>query len=129
MIVAVCVDNEWGMTFYGKRLSRDREVVRDVMQSAPKVWVRRFSARLFAKEDVTVDDSCLETAGEGELCFIENADILPYAQRIEKIILYRWNRDYPHDREFRLPGGFRRKNVTEFRGHSHETITKEEYVK
>ncbi len=131
MIVAVCVDDNMGMLFFGKRQSRDRAVLDNFIKSAGKnkAYIKKFSARLFEGRNVTVDDNCLETAGEKDYCFIENADITPYASKISKIILYKWNRDYPYDFTFSMPEGFRLSKTSEFSGKSHDKITKEEYVR
>ena len=131
MIAAVCVDDNMGMLFFGKRQSRDRAVLDDFISTAAgnKVFIRQFSSKLFRGRDVIVDDDCLLNAGENDYCFIENIDISPYASKISKIILYRWNRDYPYDFTFTMPEGFTLCDTSEFAGNSHDMITREEYVK
>lgn len=130
MIVAVCVDDNMGMLFFGKRQSRDRAVLDDLIKSAGsgKVYIRSFSAKLFDGRNVIVDDNCLAAAGENDYCFIENADIAPFASKISKIIVYKWNRDYPFDKTFKLPNGFKLSKSRDFKGRSHDNITKEEYT-
>ena len=65
----------------------------------------------------------------GERCsaFCETA--LP-EERIENLILYRWNRHYPADLHLprELPEQRLLVQVTEFPGFSHENITREVYV-
>ena len=68
----------------------------------------------------------------GEFCFIENVDVKPYIEKIEKIILFKWNRSYPGDFFFPmelLSSDWIMTKTEEFVGHSHEKITKEEYVR
>lgn len=131
MIVALCVDDNMGMLFFGRRQSRDKAVLDDFLKAAEegKAYIRSFSAKLFDGREVIIDDDCLENAGEDDYCFIENADISPYASKISRIILYKWNRDYPYDFTFKMPDGFQLLNTYEFTGNSHDNITREEYVK
>ncbi|MBQ7596375.1 MAG: hypothetical protein IJU45_06900 [Clostridia bacterium] len=131
MIVAVCVDDNMGMLFFGKRQSRDKVVLNNLIMSAGKnkVYIKSFSAKVFEGRNVIVDDNCLENAGEKDYCFIENTDIVPYASKIRKIILYKWNRDYPCDFKFKMPEGFRLSKTSDFTGKSHDKITREEYVR
>ena len=77
MIVAVCVDDNMGMLFFGKRQSRDKKVVEDFIRSSAggKAYIRNFSKKLFDGKDVIIDDNCLNIAGENDWCFIENLDI------------------------------------------------------
>ena len=52
--------------------------------------------------------------------------------RIEEVIVYKWNRRYPTDTYFDLDLaalGFRLASSEEFAGYSHEKITKETYRK
>ena len=59
---------------------------------------------------------------------MENQQITPYADKIEQIILYKWNRKYPAD--FKLDLELRNWElieVLEFVGSSHERITREIY--
>ena len=131
MTTAICIDDNNGMLFFGKRQSRDKAVIADFMKSAGggKAYIKEFSAKLFEGQNVSVDNNCLKNAGEKDYCFIENEDITPYAAKINKIILYKWNRDYPYDMQFKMPGGFKLQSSTEFKGNSHDKITKEVYVK
>lgn len=131
MVVAVCVDNNGGMLFFGKRQSRDKALIADFMSSAKgKVYIKPFSKVLFdGIPDVIIDNNCLLLAGTGDYCFIEDTDISRYSQKIEKIIVYKWNRDYPHDTDFKMPDGFVLESSKDFQGNSHDEITKEEYIK
>ena len=51
---------------------------------------------------------------------------------ISELIIYRWNRNYPHDFDFDInitESNFKIASTDEFRGSSHEKITKEVYLK
>ena len=133
MVTAVCIDDRNGMTLFGKRQSRDREIVRDFVRLCRKkggrVLIAPFSSVLFTRYKVITDDNLLENAGKKDFCFIENKDILPYAEKIEKLVVYKWNRDYPSDVQFTMPEGFVLSQSVDFEGYSHEKITRLIYVK
>ena len=72
----------------------------------------------------------LDKARPGDFCFIENVAPSAYEDKIEKIILYRWNRNYPGDLYFDIPleeHGWKLIETDDFAGRSHEKITKEVY--
>ncbi len=51
-----------------------------------------------------------------------------YEDRIEKVILFKWNRNYPADTFFSLDlSGYTLEKTEDFAGNSHEKITKEIY--
>lgn len=134
MTIAVCIDDKNGMMFNKRRQSRDSELIRNFIGFCEdkKILISSFSEKLFAdySERVTVDDSFLENAEEGDVCFVENADVTPFSDRIERVIIYRWNRHYPSDFRFEFDiSGFTLAESTEFAGTSHENITREVYVK
>ena len=77
-------------------------------------------------------ESFLDMARENDTCFVENRALSAYAERIKKLIIYRWNRHYPSDMTFDIEPekeGFRLLHTEDFEGNSHEKITKEIYVR
>jgi len=133
MILILCVDDEMGMAFNGRRQSRDRAVSRDiaVIAAGRPVLMRERSLKLFEGECVQfrVAEDGLALAGAEELCFVEFEPVELLAEHAEKIILYRWNRRYPADLYCTIPfEKWVREETTEFPGHSHELITREVYV-
>ena len=63
---------------------------------------------------------------------MENADVLPWQDKIEKLIVFRWNRHYPSDVAFPLAQVTQQMQLTErleFPGSSHDVITQEVYSK
>lgn len=127
-----CIDDRNGLTFFGKRQSRDSELIKRVISLAngKKVWINSFSKKLFEGYDVCCDENFLAMAGEGEYCFIENVDA--DLSKAEGVVLYRWNRHYPSDRKLNvdfLQLKFSLQSVEEFVGKSHEKITQEIYGK
>ena len=131
MIVYVCTDDRNGMMFNNRRQSRDREVVNDMISSAETpIYINQYSEILFrgTGADYIISESCLEAAGHGDVCFVENETLNPFLYKIEKIVLYKWNRKYPADFFFDIDLSaeeFRQISTREFAGYSHEVITKE----
>ena len=100
MTAIVCVDEAWGMAFHGRRQSRDRAVCARILEDAAgrRLWMSRDTLRLFEApypEYLTAAEDFLAQAGPGELCFVEEPPLLPWLDRLEGLVLYRWNRRYP----------------------------------
>ena len=135
MIVIVCIDDNLGMTFNKRRQSRDILLIQKVVEMAKnsKIWVNKYSYPLFEEVgtvNVNVDETFLSEAANGEYCFVENKELKPFEKRIEKMIVFRWNRSYPADQTFDIDlSKWQLSEVSEFEGNSHEKITVEVYVK
>lgn len=130
MNIIVCLDQNGGMLFNKRRQSRDEKVFLDIKSYCDRLYATAFSEKLLHSYDVsfTLDDAMLDRARDGEWCFVESLSLAPYAEKIDRIVIYRWNRIYPQDFSFDLSlNGYKRVSVTEFAGKSHETITKEIY--
>lgn len=135
MIVMMCVDDNGGTMFNGRRQSRDRVLQEELLARTQgrRLWMNASSAALFAPEEeerIAVAEDFLDRALPGEFCFAEGAALAPSEERIEELILFRWNRVYPADRFFDLPleeHGWRLAGTREFPGSSHERITEEVY--
>lgn len=127
MILAVCVDNAFGMAFAGRRQSKDAALRAQLLAlSGGSLRMSPYSAKQFA-EDVYAADDYLSGAEAGQWVFLEKGDYLQYADRIEQIVLFRWNRDYPADQHFKFPGQWHLVSTVDFPGTSHEKITQEVY--
>ena len=137
LIIIVCVDDHFGMLFNQRRQSQDRILRERILQitAGMPLWMNAYSAKQFANLNVPqirVDTLFLTKAAQGEYCFVEDIDVLPYEKQIDKVILYKWNRIYPADLYFSIPlqeSGWKLVQTTEFAGSSHETITEEIYIK
>lgn len=129
MILAVCVDNRMGLSFMGKRLSKDRTLREKLMTlSGGKLRMSVYSGKQFGL-DVYTGADYLSGAREGDWVFAENTEYLDYADMIEQIVLFKWNRDYPADVFFSFPVDWQMVSCEDFPGNSHETITMEVYRK
>lgn len=135
MILAVCIEERGGVLFNGRRLSRDWEQQENLLALCPgRLWMTPASSALFVGREsrIAVDADCLNKAGEGEFCFWEAPWPEQAADRVEGVVLYRWNRAYPSDVKFPMDWesrGFVLMERTEFAGTSHERITREQYRK
>lgn len=135
MKIIVCLDDNNGMLFNKRRQSRDVKVLEDIATLTDKLWISSFSEKLFECEGsqaniaVQIADDFLDRADEGDLCFVEAQKLLPYQDKIEQLIIYRWNRKYPSD--FKLDlflDNWKLIETTDFVGNSHEKLTREIYI-
>lgn len=136
MKIIVCLDDKNGMLFNNRRQSKDRVLVEKIieMTHGNTLWMHPYSQQLFdgLSDNICVDERFLELAGKKEYCFVEAQNVTPYADSIEEIILFRWNRVYPADLRFpvELLERFQRKGeILTFPGNSHDRISMEVYAK
>ena len=134
MIAVVCVDDRGGMLFHGRRQSQDRALRVDLLRlcgGAP-LWMNPYSAELFAgwEDRIQVDELFLSRAAPGDYCFVENRHLRQFSDRLEELVIYRWNRVYPTDFHLDLDPtalGLKLTQSVDLAGTSHERITRELY--
>lgn len=134
MILYVCLDDRDGMRFNRRRQSRDRAVLEDIRSRLTGVLtIDPFSEKLIREAEIPYALLPEQEQPERDAAFfLENRDPEALVPLAEEIVIYRWNRHYPADVHWKtdLAGaGFSLKESCEFPGSSHETITKEVYVK
>ncbi|MCI9615628.1 MAG: ribonuclease Z [Dorea sp.] len=135
MVVIVCLDDDNGMMFNRRRQSKDRAVKERIGQisSGKRLWMNSYTYKLYGGlcgTEIIEAEDFLERAGSGELCLVETESLAGVEAKIEKVVLFRWNRKYPADFWFDLAlSEWKREAVREFSGTSHEKITEEEYCK
>ena len=140
MIIALCIDDNLGMMFNKRRQSQDRVLRENLLAEAEgrTLWMSPYSYKQFASASqsenisIQVDENFLDQAKEQDFCFVEDRPITPYQDRIESIILYKWNRVYPGDFHFDFAPeleSWKLKSTESFAGASHEEITKEVYIR
>ncbi len=137
MIVFIAVDKENGMLFNRRRQSKDRVLRENMLRDCAdaKLWIHSFSKKQFldengnvSPENIVIDDDFLAKADENEFCFVENADISPWMDKIHTLVLYKWNTTYPADTYFDtslLDAGWKKFSLNHFKGSSHDKIYKE----
>ena len=136
MILALCVDDKKGMSFNGRRQSMDRLLRADLRAEAGEgpLWVSPYTAKQVdpAPTGLRVSEDFLLQAGPGEVCLAEFPPLAQVLDRVEGILLYRWNRTYPADQYLDFDpaaAGFRLVSAADFSGSSHKTLPKEVYTK
>ncbi len=125
MKIIICADNGMGMMFNNRRQSRDKAVIADIMNDvgAGRLAVLEYSLPLFADYENVFCVNEAAQACEYPL-FVENPENINGVS-FDELTVYRWNRDYPHDKVFDCDfSGLSCVSVTEFTGNSHEKITK-----
>lgn len=128
----VTIDDAGGTMFNGRRQSRDRVLCAWILgHTEGPLWMSGYSAPLFegaagAADRISVSEKYLELAGEEEWCLVEGDFLAPYADRIRRMVVCRWNRRYPADRKLDLipaEPGWQLVRTEEVAGSSHEAIT------
>ena len=134
MRIIVCLDDRNGMLFNKRRQSKDSLLRKEMLALCKNdgLWMNEYSAKQFESlpEFVTVHDKFLEMARDNGSCFVENIDVLPIADKIDSLVIYRWNRCYPGDVYFptkEIIEGKRLVSKRDFAGSSHDKITEEIY--
>ena len=133
LTVALALDEREGMMIFGKRQSRDRVLIADFVSSvgdAP-IFISPFSKIIFQPhESVNIVENPFLDSSDGGACFIENYHLASYIDMIGTLVIYRWNELYPSDVKFDLDvvaAGFKLVESYDFKGSSHDRITKDIY--
>ena len=135
MIIIACVDNDMGMLFNNRRLSKDKVVTKHIIDlvSNKKIWINNFSKDLFEDynlDNLIIDDEFINKIGENDYCFIENILPTEIENKADKIIIYNWNRKYPADLHFDINlDNWVLEEETDFIGNSHDKITQMIYIR
>ena len=132
MIVILCIDDNNGMMFNHRRQSKDRVLLEDIIaySKESKLYLNEYTYNMFSDfntENLIVNPEFLDDAETGEYCFVEDKSLLAYVKKIEKLIIYKWNRRYPADvyLDITLRDQWKIIETKEFKGSSHEKITRE----
>ena len=134
MKTIVCIDDKFGVSFDGKRQSRDRVLIEDLMDfiGCSRLIISPFSATLFDGLAVEINDAPFDVAQADDFVFCEAGGLLAHLERINEVIIYKWNRTYPRDVLLDLlpwEHGFKLIDRFDFVGSSHKKITREVYRK
>ena len=128
MKLIVCIDDKNGMLFNKRRQSRDKILIENVLElcKGEKLYTNDYSATLFPENSVAVRENF--DAVEKGFVFAEN--FMVDEDKIQEIIIYKWNRVYPADTFFNISlDNWNLTETVEFVGSSHEKITRERYVR
>jgi len=130
MVLIICVDDRMGMAFHKRRQSRDQAVCEDIVKltDGEVIGMDERSLKLF--EGIHANIKACKECDDCAYYFLEFDAPSVFADKAERIILYRWNRHYPADLRFDIPlDRYELTETSEFIGKSHERITKEVYEK
>ncbi|MGL6198588.1 MAG: ribonuclease Z [Lachnospiraceae bacterium] len=133
MKMIVCIDDNGGMMFNHRRQSQDGVLRKRILSETQKskLWMNPYSYKQFKDEDtdnIIVDEGFMLKADKDDYCFIENISVASYEDQIKSIIIYKWNRRYPSDLKFDISlKDWKLMSTEDFKGSSHEKITKEVY--
>ena len=129
MKIITCVDKNLGVSFNNRRQSRDRLIIKDIVENFGKVFTFEYSLPLFSEySDFAVLTQ--DTAKVDGYLFIEKSTLSEFENKISTLVLYRFDKVYPSDRKLEISlENFKLKEKIEFQGNSHEKIIKEIYVK
>ena len=134
MTLVLCLDDNLGMMFNHRRQSRDRVLIAELLETVGdrRLFVSPYSKALFPEDATAIviaEEPCM-AAGEDDFVFVEDTDPATVWEKVNSLIIYRWNRAYPADTRFACDlTGFRMTDVTAFEGSSHELINKEVWKK
>ena len=136
MTVFVCIEERGGILFMNRRVSSDKLLIKDMEKAIGDgiLYITDFSEMLFEKSDISVMSvpNPFESAGDDDFVFIENLELKNFVDKIDEITIYNWNRKYPFDFSLDvnpLEEGFHLHKKIDFKGNSHDKITKEIYEK
>ena len=130
MVIIVCLDQKNGMRFNHRRQSKDRTIISDIydmLLDAP-LYMSKQSEDLFEDYEgkIVVDDDFMENSDM--FCFVEQSN-LNY-KNVDEVVVYRFDTVYPADEYFPIDlSEYLLMEESEFKGYSHDLITKEIYSK
>ncbi len=136
MTLIACIDIRLGLSFLGKRQSRDRVVYADIVRLLGKkrLFIGEYSRALFedakislAENSIYVTKNPLANLNCEDAVFLEACVDNEAVLSADRLILYCWNRHYPSDRRLEkslIEDNFVLENCFDFAGNSHEKLTR-----
>ena len=128
LTLIICLDDGGGMTFLGKRQSRDRVLLSEMFDSfSAPIYVLPYSTSILGEHEgrYISSDAPIKDAPEGGVVFLERGSIAAVIDEVETLVIYRWNRRYPKDAAIDIDlDAWRVLESREFVGSSHDKITK-----
>lgn len=133
MNIILCLDNNNGMMFNKRRQSQDKNLRENIKELTKNNFLHMniYSYNLYKDIDnnnIIVSDDFLDDYKENDFYLVENTSLIPYYNKINELIIYRWNRDYPSDSIFDdkfLNNNFKLIETINFKGISHDKITRD----
>lgn len=132
MNIIICLDDNNGMMFNKRRQSQDRILRADLKEfiKDKDLYMNNYSYKLYKDIDngnIKVSENFLEHCTENDFCLVEDKLLNNYINKINNIIIYKWNRIYPSDLYFDInltSNSWELLETKGFEGSSHEKITR-----
>lgn len=132
MNIIICLDDNNGMMFNKRRQSQDRILRADLKEfiKDKDLYMNNYSYKLYKDIDngnIKVSENFLEQCTENDFCLVEDKLLNNYINKINNIIIYKWNRIYPSDIYFDInltSNSWELLETKGFEGSSHEKITR-----
>ena len=132
MNIIFCLDDNNGMMFNKRRQSLDRILRADLKEfiKDKDLYMNNYSYKLYKDIDngnIKVSENFLEQCTENDFCLVEDKLLNNYINKINNIIIYKWNRIYPSDLYFDInltSNSWELLETKGFEGSSHEKITR-----
>lgn len=131
MNIIICLDNNGGLSFLNKRLSKDSAVINDIKYylDGRKLYANCKSSILFADSGIQLEPiTKFNITKDYSHYFAEDLDFRTSDYSVDEYIIYKWNRTYPSD--VRFDDNLFKYNlidIKEFIGSSHDRITRMVY--
>ncbi len=130
----MCLDDKNGILFNKRRQSRDREVIRKIVDitNGQALYISEYSKSLFSEFVNCVCVISDFTSVEDGFCFVEAGIENIAVDSVSELYLFKWNRIYPCDTWFpteQIISKMKHLKTLDFKGNSHKKITLEVYEK
>lgn len=135
MNIFIFLDDKNGMMFNKRRQSQDtilREHIKNLVNNKT-LYMNEYSYKLYKDIDnnnIKVSNDFLDKGTSDDFYLVENLPLINYTNKINSLIIFKWNRHYPSDLYFDinlLDNSWELIETIDFKGSSHEKITKEIY--
>lgn len=130
MTLILTVENSLGLSFNNRRLSKDEEIIKNISKLCQnnKLYLDEYSKKLFKYKNVKIVKLYNTNFQKDDYVFCER-EIPKNLSSPKKLILYKFNRDYPFDNAIDIDlTNFKLIDTFDFKGKSHEKITREIYI-
>lgn len=131
MKLVVCVDDNFGISFNKRRQSFDflqRDDLKNIILDK-KVYLTEYSYDLYKDLNLNFEivDKNFKDFLDDSFFIYEGKFLEKIIFKVDEIICYFWNRDYPFDETFDILDDFKEVESFSFKGKSHDKITRKIY--